>query len=247
MSSGPTVVLGILPADRPDSSGRKIRFEGFLPLTPAAVNGGQLCAFAFGMGSKDLDCRENVSTTPHGFIDTLNLDSGITQVSIAGWAYDPDTADPVVVQAFTDGVFSGQALANLPRPDITGPDSTGHISATYGINHGFSFTIPPNPAKGVHTVCALVSNVGLGSGNQQIDCKQYRTPGPPTAPEITQVTTDKYGPSISLVWQDRSDDEDSFIIKRSVKYHTGSRTEEMRVINTHPSCPDLCQRLFIMI
>ena len=93
------------------------------------------------------------STPSHN--PTGGLDS-VTQipntVSIVGGAADPDTAAPINVYVFLDGVQLVLTRANLPW------------------HHGHGFGITMNIAKGTHTVCATAINVGPGA-NTPIGCK----------------------------------------------------------------------------
>jgi len=56
-------------------------------------------------------------------------------VRLTGWVIDPDTADPVQLHAYVDGVFAGQFGANVFRNDVAA------TYAAYGGEHGFDIEL----------------------------------------------------------------------------------------------------------
>ncbi|WP_375384721.1 hypothetical protein [uncultured Microbacterium sp.] len=98
---------------------------------------------------------------PFGAVDAVIAVPGGFQVS--GWAADPETADPIPVHVYVDGV--GHATtADAYRPDI---------AAAYpalGGTHGFSLFVPAT-SIGVNAVCVYGINFGAG-GNSQLDCSR---------------------------------------------------------------------------
>jgi len=98
-----------------------------------------------------IGCRTVTKRSPLGSLDTISTGKGT--ISVGGWAFDPDTKDPIPVHVYIDS--QGTAItANLPRPDV---------DAAYGAgpNHGFAATLPASP--GVHQVYVYAINVGAGS------------------------------------------------------------------------------------
>jgi hypothetical protein len=80
-----------------------------------------------------------------------------------GWALDPDTAGPLSVPVYIDGVYHGAGTANTSRPDV------GHVFNGWGDNHGYDFTVG-GLAPGAHQVCTYAVSV-LGGGNATLGCK----------------------------------------------------------------------------
>lgn len=74
--------------------------------------------------------------------------------SVSGWAIDPDTAAPIPVRVYVEGV-GHELTADLDRPDV------GAVHPGSGPDHGFSATLPAT--GGAHTVCAYAVDTGDGS------------------------------------------------------------------------------------
>ncbi|MGC2237752.1 MAG: FG-GAP-like repeat-containing protein [Pyrinomonadaceae bacterium] len=118
---------------------------------------------AFGPGGSN-STSQQISVPPMatiGFLDSVNP---ITRRA-KGWTLDPNKPEAsIVVHFYIDGpagtgTFVGQAIANIPRPDVN--TNTG-----YPGDHGFSFPIPPQYFNGVnHTIYAYGLDTS-GSGNQ---------------------------------------------------------------------------------
>jgi hypothetical protein len=83
-------------------------------------------------------------------------------VRVIGWAIDPDTAAPDVVQITVDGASS-----------FVGAPATRHDVAAaypgYGPAHGFNTTIPA--ANGQHSVCAYALNISGGGNTALLGCR----------------------------------------------------------------------------
>ncbi len=86
----------------------------------------------------------------------------LRSVRVQGWAIDPDTAAPDVVQITVDGAPSFTAAA-LPRSDVAA------AFPGYGPSHGFDAVIPA--AAGSHSVCAFALNVSGGGANTLLGCR----------------------------------------------------------------------------
>ncbi len=77
-----------------------------------------------------LGCQTfTVTGAPFGHLDSVtSRDDG---VEVAGWAIDPNTASPITVNLYVDGVFSMGVLAGVSRPDV------GATFISSGPLHGF--------------------------------------------------------------------------------------------------------------
>ncbi|MGK0740677.1 hypothetical protein ACSHWG_02165 [Leucobacter sp. Z1108] len=93
--------------------------------------------------------------------------AGPSQVSVSGWAFDPDTQDPVSVHVYVGGEYGlggrwgGSFVANLENAAFSAANST------HGANHGFEFTA--TGLNGPTEICVYVINVGAGV-NSLIGC-----------------------------------------------------------------------------
>ncbi|WP_456789421.1 N-acetylmuramoyl-L-alanine amidase [Cellulomonas sp. P5_C5] len=94
----------------------------------------------------------SVGASPRGVWDSVTTTA--TSLTVAGWAFDPETADPIVVEVRVDGVLS-TVLADKNRPDI------GALYPAVGPRHGFSLKIPH--AAGTVVVCLAAANVLNGT------------------------------------------------------------------------------------
>jgi len=89
---------------------------------------------------------------PFGAIDRIQGTGGAVQVS--GWAIDPDSAAPIQIHVYVDGV--GVAYeANKSRVDVSA------AFPGFGTNHGYSESI--TTPSGMHEVCIYAINSGPGS------------------------------------------------------------------------------------
>ena len=102
---------------------------------------------------------------PVGAIDTARW-SGPNQITVGGWALDPDTTAPIPVHVYLDGVVTGLA-ANGSRPDVAWA-FPGYQSA-----HGFQATLSAGP--GTHTVCFYGINLIAGT-NALLGCRSVTIP-----------------------------------------------------------------------
>ncbi|MGZ6966314.1 MAG: N-acetylmuramoyl-L-alanine amidase [Acidimicrobiia bacterium] len=160
---------GVLTADvdRPDIGaafpgyGNAHGFDGSVPIAPGDH---QLCAYAIDFApfhtNPLLGCR-TVTSSPLGNLDSV-VRNGNT-LTVMGWAFDPDTANPITVHLYVDGGFAGMVTASDNRADIAA------AFPGYGANHGFGATISPN--AGPHQVCAYGINVGPAKANPLLGCR----------------------------------------------------------------------------
>jgi hypothetical protein len=98
--------------------------------------------------------------SPRGQLELLSTEP--TGIRAAGWVVDDETALPVVVRVWVDGVLRNYG-ADLRRPDMQAQ------FPRLGANHGFNafVTVP----KGKHSVCVAAQNFGLGA-DLSFGCKQ---------------------------------------------------------------------------
>ncbi len=137
--------------------------HGFDAVLPAPSGWHNVCIYGIDVGPGEnrlLGCRNVlVGGDPFGSVDFVRVVAG--QVSIGGWAIDPDTADPIDVHVYVDS--SGRAFtANGSRPDVAA------AFPGYGANHGFAASFPI--ASGTHQVCIYAIDQGLGE-NRLLACR----------------------------------------------------------------------------
>nr|WP_249420023.1 S8 family serine peptidase [Rhabdothermincola salaria] len=138
--------------------------HGFSRTLSASPGAQRVCAYAINVGRGSttlLGCRTVVvpSGSPFGSLDVVTR-SG-SEVRVAGWALDPDTAAPIDVHVYVGG--SGFALtADRSRPDV------GAAFPGYGSAHGFSRTLAID-GRGL-PVCVYAINTGRGA-NSLIGCR----------------------------------------------------------------------------
>lgn len=92
-----------------------------------------------------------VSVSPRGTWDSVTTTP--TSITVSGWALDPETTDPIIVEVRVNGELS-TTVANLDRPDI------GALYPALGSRHGFSHSIPHG--AGTSVVCLAAANTGNG-------------------------------------------------------------------------------------
>jgi hypothetical protein len=127
----------------------------------------QVCVYGLNAGPGDanplLGCKTVTvpNANPVGRLDAVTGGKG--QVTAAGWALDPNTASPIEVAVFVDGVFALQQTATASRPDIAA------AYPGFGAAHGFS--LPVTVKAGKHAVCVFGINTGPGDANTVFGCK----------------------------------------------------------------------------
>ncbi len=122
---------------------------------------------------------------PFGNVEVVSGDIG--KIRVAGWAIDPNTASPIDVHVYVDGV--GKAVtANVPRTDV------GAAYPGSGANHGFDVSIPAS--GGTHSVCVYGMNNGPGA-NVLFGCWDTTTPGGSPIGKLDPLTADASGIKVS--------------------------------------------------
>ncbi len=177
-----------------------------------------MCATAInlGAGSNDttIGCRSvpNVGHDPTGNLDEVT--SGLFSVRVRGWVIDPDTAAPIAVHVYRDGVFLTQWTADVSRPDVSA------ALPGYGDHHGFDGVVPYPSTNGAHTICVYGINTSTGTVNTQLGgCKTWsEIHAPPLPPNIIalqpwQQPGDR-NDQLTVVFNDNSTDETRFEITR---------------------------------
>jgi hypothetical protein len=142
--------------------------RGFSLVAPTAQGLHRFCAYAINVGAGspyvELGCRAvQVDHDPFGWLDHAQRVPGSTDLSIWGWALDPDSAAPIAVHVYLDGVFVGERIANGTRRDIGSQYWWSDGRA------GFELRVPAG--EGVHSVCAYAIGVGTGRRWTGIGCR----------------------------------------------------------------------------
>jgi len=101
------------------------------------------------------------------------------QVSVSGWALDPETSLPIVVRVVVDGKVRQHLLANDRRDDV------GSRYVGNGPYHGASTLL--SLKAGRHNVCVQAIGVGAGRSTKTLTCRVIRVRG--TSPTTTTTTT----------------------------------------------------------
>lgn len=103
---------------------------------------------------------------PFGNLEAVRRVGG--GVRISGWAIDPDTTAPIDVHLYVNGRPRAGVRAGDPRPDV------GLAYPAAGGDRGFAATLAVQPGRTLQ-VCAYAINVGVGTANPLIGCRQVVT------------------------------------------------------------------------
>jgi uncharacterized protein YkwD len=154
--------LGSATGSRPDIAaafpayGGNHAYGGVVPSGPGLH---QVCVYGINAGpgaNNAVGCRVIlVDASPFGSLDAVQPVPGGLQVT--GWTIDPDSASPITVHVYVDGIGFVIGAANANRPDV------GAAFPDYGPSHGYQATL--SVGHGTHTVCAYGINVGAGNNN----------------------------------------------------------------------------------
>jgi hypothetical protein len=169
--AGPPTTL-VANVDRPDiaaafpASGGRHGFAAAVDMAPGAHD---VCAYAINdnlVGPNTLlGCRRvNVpvphATPPAGSLDVVRADG--QAITVAGWAGDGDSPDPVFVHVYVDGA-NNPLVANGARPDV------GAAVPALGPNRGFAASISATPGR--HDVCVYAINDNLVGPHTPLGCR----------------------------------------------------------------------------
>ena len=139
--------------------------HGFALNVPVGPGDHRVCAYAINVGSgssnPSLGCQTVVGN-PMGSLDVA-ASAATGQLTVSGWALDPDTSSSIPVDVYVDGAMAGRFPTGVSRPDVSQAFTTGS-------NTGYQAAIPGVPA-GPHDVCTYAINVGSGSTNPQLGCR----------------------------------------------------------------------------
>lgn len=114
-----------------------------------------------GQGNRQLGCRTvTLGVVPAGDVNSVSVLG--SQVSVTGWALDPDTTASIDAHVYVDGRFTRAVTADVARSDV------GRAFPGYGSAHGFATTLTLTP--GAHQVCVYAINVGGGGRNPLLRC-----------------------------------------------------------------------------
>ncbi len=142
--------------------------HGYDAALGAGAGNHTVCTYGINVGAGNhnlLGCRDvSITDNPIGSLDLVTMAPG--GVRVAGWALDPNTAEPIAIHVYVDGAFSGSFLAGASRPDVAA------ILPSYGTPHGFDTLVGMGP--GYHQVCAYTINVGPGA-NGLLGCRMIPT------------------------------------------------------------------------
>ncbi len=158
-------------------------FDVRVPLQPGA---NEVCLYAINVPAPALNprlgCRTlELKVDPFGNFEAAS--GGATDITISGWALDPETSAPIHVHVYVDGVGRGSVTADGSRPDV---------AAAYpgaGDRHGFSATLSAAPGR--HEVCVFAINVLQGTVNPKLGCRTVDVGLPPIG-RIEGATVDDF-------------------------------------------------------
>lgn len=108
-------------------------------------------------------------SSPYGNVDSVTAAS--TNVTVTGWAVDPDTTNPLRVAFYVDGVGKRTVTADQSRTDLAGSLGSNNT------NHGFSAALT-GIAIGNHSVCTFAINQGAGA-NSLLGCNSVTVASAP--------------------------------------------------------------------
>jgi N-acetylmuramoyl-L-alanine amidase len=144
--------------------------HGFTYTLPLRAGIHRICAYGINVGaggSTLLGCRsvtvEASAWNPEGAFDGVSVDE--RTVTVSGWALDFDRPTaPINVHLYVDGRPVVSVPANGRRPEVA------RAFPGTGENHGYQRTLTL-PA-GEHTVCGYAINVGQGTANPRLGCRE---------------------------------------------------------------------------
>jgi hypothetical protein len=141
--------------------------HGYDLVAPASPGPHTICVFGINDGDGRnylLGCSSVVvPANPIGSLDDVVRAPGSLQTR--GWALDPNTAEPIPVDFYVNGVNVGRVVASGERPDVAAS------YPGYGSRHGYLVNLPAPADNGLATVCANAINVGPGTANTALGCR----------------------------------------------------------------------------
>jgi streptogramin lyase len=134
----------------------------------AGAGSHSVCVYGINIGpgaNVALGCR---SVTVPGGDPVGSLDGAArsgSQLTVSGWALDPDTAASIPVAVYVEGRGIGWFTAGGTRGDIAA------AYPGYGAAHGYSVTTPVLATD--HHVCVYAINQGTGTTNTVLGCRTF--------------------------------------------------------------------------
>ncbi|MDT4979253.1 MAG: hypothetical protein QOG07_1132 [Pseudonocardiales bacterium] len=146
---------------------------------------------AFGTGNGVTSCQAVVlRLNPFGRFESLSRSGASANLTVRGWAIDPDTGSPIKITIKVDGAAPIVATAGSLRTDV------GQVYPHYGSLHGYVATVPAS--AGEHTVCVSAVNVSLGA-TVSLGCKVINAlhPVKPSAPRSVHAIPGASGATVT--------------------------------------------------
>jgi len=170
--------------------------HGFRLFTPTTGGKHQICAYALNAGPGTVNARFGCVTVtravnPYGASTAIIRAGTSNTVQLAGWALDPDSADPVQVHVTVDGTDRATLPANVPYAGTTAR------FPLYGGSRGYSGSLALDANE--HTVCAIAYNLGTGS-NTSLGCALITTSGNAAPAVPTDLTAWPGSRQATLNW-----------------------------------------------
>jgi hypothetical protein len=141
--------------------------HGFGVRVPSSPGSRTVCSYAIAAQAGDpntlLGCRriDVLGAPPVGSLDAVQGGNG--QVSVAGWAADPDQPGrPVEIHLYLDGRGAAILDAGGSRPDVA-------AGTPYGSDHGFLGAVGAAPGR--HELCAWAIALDGGEPNTLLGCR----------------------------------------------------------------------------
>ncbi|AXH35360.1 hypothetical protein DVJ78_08025 [Humibacter sp. BT305] len=140
--------------------------HGFTSTVPVGAGTNTVCAYAVNTPSSNDNPQIGCKTitipggTPLGSFDSAVSTAG--GIAVSGWAFDPDTTNPIDVVFYVDNAWTSSLRADRTRTDVAA------VYPGYGDNHGFTGTVPAGP--GTKRICAYGVNVPSSNDNPLLGC-----------------------------------------------------------------------------
>ena len=139
-----------------DGDSDSVPGHGFDVVVPADPGIREVCVIGQNLGlgvDATIGCETvDLSGAPFGFLEQVSTTA--SDVTVTGWAIDPDTTAPIDVQILLDGVVVATVPADTDRPDLA------DALPQYGPSHGVDATI--SGGAGAGRVCLRALNVATG-------------------------------------------------------------------------------------
>ncbi|WP_353828599.1 hypothetical protein [Agromyces sp. SYSU T0242] len=132
----------------------------------------EVCAYGIDVGvgaNRRLGCIDvsMPSGSPLGVIDEVSASSD--GVLVRGWAFDPDTVDPIRVHVYVDGRGKASIEASLEKTGLSG------VYPGMGDLHGYRTTLT-DLSSGAHSVCVYAIDKVDPGENRRLGCRNVVVP-----------------------------------------------------------------------